>query len=292
MDLRFVSTLILVIDEGSLAAAARVEGITPSAVAQRIAALEDVLGVSLLLRAGRVMQPTPACRSLLPGLRQLLRDEAALKNVLRDDGLAGQLRLGAISTVIGDHAKCLVAGLRNVAPQLELQLIPGASSALFAEFEAETLDAVLIVRPGFALPKTMQFTPLFEQKIGWLLPPATGSQVAEPSAPTLPCILYSREAWGGAACWQALQSEEQKPRILAEMDALESIAMLVEDGLGRAILPRWASLHRYAPKARFVPCPGLFREVGLLSWSRDRTRPVIELLTQILQQAAADQRGR
>jgi DNA-binding transcriptional LysR family regulator len=86
MDLRFVSSLVLVIDAGSLAAAARVEGITPSAVAQRIAALEALLGVPLLVRAGRVMQPTPECRTLLPGLRQLLRDEQALKGLLHGDG--------------------------------------------------------------------------------------------------------------------------------------------------------------------------------------------------------------
>jgi len=294
MDIRFISSLILVIDAGSLAAAARMGGITPSAVAQRIATLEALLGVSLLVRAGRVMQPTPECRRLLPGLRKLLRDEAALKGLLQADGLQGQLRLGAISTVISDHAKDLVAGLRRAAPQVELQLIPGASSALFAEFEAEGLDAVLIVQPEFTLPKTMQFTPVSRQQIGWLLPEAGEGAVPEGE---LPCILYSREAWGGVACWQALQVQGSSPKVLAEMDALESIAMLVQDGLGRSVLPRWATLDRYAPNARFVPITGLYRELGLLSWSRDRGRPVLSLLLEILQGsgiqvAGTDQRGR
>ncbi|WP_417713779.1 LysR family transcriptional regulator [Pseudophaeobacter arcticus] len=289
MDLRFVSSLVLVIDAGSLAAAARVEGITPSAVAQRIAALEALLGVPLLVRAGRVMQPTPECRTLLPGLRQLLRDEQALKGLLHGDGLEGPLRLGAISTVIGDHARALVAGLRSAAPQVELQLSPGASSALFAEFEAEKLDAAVIVRPGFPLPKAMQFTPVARQEIGWLLPEAAA---VEGSVEALPYILYSRKAWGGAVCWEALVAQHHSPKILAEMDALESIAMLVEDGLGRAVLPRWAALRRYARGAEFVPIPGLYRDIGLLSWSRDRRRPVLKLVLQILQGTGGDQRGR
>lgn len=285
MDLRFVSSLVSVIDEGSLAAAARVGGITPSAVAQRIAALEALLGVPLLVRAGRMMQPTPECRTLLPGLRKLLHDELALKGLLQRDGLDGPLRLGAISTVIGDHAKALVAGLRSAAPQVELQLSPGASSALFAAFEAESLDAAVIVRPAFPLPKAMQFTPISRQQIGWLLP---GAGAVEGAVEVLPCILYSRAAWGGAVCWDALVAQQGNPKILAEMDALESIAMLVEDGLGRSVLPRWASLGRYAPGADFVPIAGLYRELGLLSWSRDRRRPVLELVLEILQGSGAD----
>ncbi|MEP2714941.1 LysR substrate-binding domain-containing protein, partial [Pseudophaeobacter sp.] len=251
MDLRFVSSLIAVIDEGSLAAAARLGGITASAVTQRVAALEAQLQVPLLLRAGRVMQPTPECRVMLPRLRQMLREEAALKADLQAEVLQGRLRLGAISTAIGDHASDLVAGLRQAAPQVELQLIPGASSALFAEFEAERLDAALIVRPEFPLPKTMRFTALSQQPIGWLLP-QQGDQ-------KLPVILYSREAWGGGPCWQALMSQEPDPKILAEMDALESIARMVADGLGRSVLPRWATFERDAAGARFVPIPGLYR---------------------------------
>lgn len=285
MDLRFVSSLIAVIDEGSLAAAARVGGITPSAVAQRVTALEAQLQAPLLLRAGRMMQPTPECRTILPRLRQLLRDEAALKGALQAEVLQGPLRLGAISTVIGDHASDLVAGLRVAAPQVELQLIPGSSSVLFAAFEAENLDAALIVKPGFVLPKTMHFMPLAKQEIGWLAP-----ELGSPEA--LPYILYSREAWGGMPCWQALQAQDPSPRILAEMDALESIAQMVADGLGRAVLPRWGALSRYAVGARFTPIKGLYRELGLLSWSRDRTNPVLNLLQKILLEAERNQRGR
>lgn len=287
MDLRFVSSLISVIDEGSLAAAARLGRITPSAVAQRIAALEAQLQVQLLSRAGRVMQPTPECRSILPRLRQLLRDEAALIGDLQAEALQGPLRLGAISTQIGDHAADLVSRLRKVAPQVELQLIPGASSALFAAFEEETLDAALIVKPGFGLAKTMQFTTLARQEIGWLIPGCDPKFDAEDeredvSFNDLPYILYSREAWGGLQCWEALQAHTVNPRILAEMDALESIAQMVADGLGRSVLPRWASMQRYAAGAQFTPIEGLYRELGLLNWRRDSTSPVMKLLQNLL----------
>lgn len=280
MDLRFVSSLIAVIDEGSLAAAARRGGITPAAVTQRVAALEAQLQVRLLLRAGRVMQPTPECRVILPRLRQLLRDEAALKSDLQAEVLQGALRLGAISTVIGDHTAHLVGQLRAAAPEVELQLIPGASHALFETFEAGGLDAAVIVKPGFELPKSMHFTRLTRQQIGWLCP--VGTPCAE-----LPLIRYSREAWGGEQCWQALQTQTSGPRVLAEMDALESIAQMVSDGLGWSVLPRWASMGRHAPDAAFTPIEGVYRELGLLSWSRDSRSPILRLVQKILAEGEA-----
>lgn len=275
MDLRFISTLVAVVEEGTLAAAARADGITPSAVTQRIATLEAHLQVPLLLRAGRSMQPTPQCQAILPRLRHMLRDAAALKSDLQAEALQGPFRLGAISTAIADSAAQLVLGMRNIAPEVELQLIPGASSALFAEFEKEKLDAALIVKPEFHLPKSMQFIPLHNQTIGWLTP--VNEAVSE-----LPFILYSREAWGGRHCWTALRERDPTPRILAEMDALESIAQMVSDGLGRSILPRWKTMDRYAPNVRFEGIAGLYRELGILCWRRDRDHPVQILLRQLL----------
>lgn len=285
MDLRFVSSLLAVIDEGSLAAAARRDGVTAAAVAQRVAALEAQLKVPLLLRAGRVMQPTPECRSILPQLRQLLRDAAALKSTLQAEVMQGPLRLGLISTAIGDHAASLLKGLQQAAPDVKLQLIPGSSAALHGELTAERLDAALISKPPFALPKSLTFLPLQQQEIGWLSPPMERSG-------DLPLVLYSREAWGGETCWQALPSDHAADNILAEMDALETIAQLVSDGLGRSVLPRWPGLERYAPQARFHPIPGAFREIGLLIWSRDLRSPMVRLLEAILTGAEPDQRGR
>ena len=79
MDLRFVSSLIAVIDQGSLAEAARHEGITASAISQRVAALEAELRVPLLQRAGRVVQPAPQCRAVLPRLGQMVHLQDRLR---------------------------------------------------------------------------------------------------------------------------------------------------------------------------------------------------------------------
>ena len=75
MDTRFVASLLAIVDEGSIAAAARRAGVTASALSQRVAALEGDLGVALLRREGRMVRPTHACSRLLPRLRELMRLE-------------------------------------------------------------------------------------------------------------------------------------------------------------------------------------------------------------------------
>jgi len=274
MDLRFVESLVAVAELGTMAAAARQQGITPAAVAQRVAALEAELQISLLVRDGRRMALTPDGYSLLPDLRAMLQIQAGLRARLTMDHLNGALRLGAISTAIGEFAPELITYLKQEAPGVDLHLTPGASAELFAEFEAGKLDAVLMVSPPFTLAKTMDFTVLRAQELGVLCPKIRDDE--------LPFILYSRQSWGGMACWNALKRMAPQPRLLCEMDAVESIAQMVQEGLGQAVLPRWSGLDRHYPQTLFTPIDAPAREVGLLSWRRDRERPVLQLLHRAL----------
>lgn len=291
MDLQFLATLLAVLEEGSIAAAARRLGITASAVSQRVTALEAQLGARLLRRAGRVMQATPECRALLPQMRQMLALERGMRTTLRGATLSGRLRLGAISTVMGDHTAALLRELEREAPEVTPELVPGTSLALYELMERDGLDAAVLVEPPFELPKSLAFFPVEDQAIGLLRPygaraVATGikREGAEAAAGAqLPYLLYSRAAWGGALCWQVLSAQVAAPSILAEMDALEVIAQMVEDGVAQAVLPRWQGLGRY-DQAQFTPLSGARRSIGLLVHQRDAEGALVTLLKRALLQ--------
>ncbi|MCG7493666.1 LysR family transcriptional regulator [Thalassobius sp. Cn5-15] len=274
MDLRFVETLIAAVEEASLAGAARRLGVTPAAVSQRVDALEAQLQVPLLLRFGRGMAATPECEALLPELRRMVAIHAGLPQILARDQLKGMLRLGAVSTALADHAADLVQGLKQHAPEVELTLTPGASAELYEAFMQRRLDAALLVAPPFAVPKALRFDPLTKQPVGLLMP--------KDGAADLPFLLYARAAWGGAMCYRVLQQQFGSPRFLCEMDALETIAQLVEDGVGQAVVPKWAGLLRRHAGVDFTPLGSAQRQVGLLSWQRDSRRPVQQVLRQVL----------
>ncbi|GAA6179669.1 hypothetical protein NBRC116594_11070 [Shimia sp. NS0008-38b] len=188
MDIRFVETLLMAIEEGSLAAAARQQAITPAAASQRVAALEAQMRVPLLVRDGRYMSATPECEALLSDLRQMVILRSGLEGRLAEKRLVGPLRLGAISTALSDFGPALIQQLRRDAPEVELMLSPASSAEVFAQFEAGRLDAGVLVAPPFALPKTMRFDVLAQQPIGLLQKPGTPQ--------SMPFLVYSRAAWG------------------------------------------------------------------------------------------------
>lgn len=80
--LRSLQALELAVREGSFAAAAEDLGITPAAVGQRVKALEDYLGIELLLRARSGLRAAPALAPALPHLTRAFRElEAAAREL-------------------------------------------------------------------------------------------------------------------------------------------------------------------------------------------------------------------
>lgn len=86
--LRSLQALELALRTGSLQAAARALWITPAAAGQRIKALEDYLGVDLLVRGRSGLRPTPELVAALEHLRAGFREldiVATMLNLQRND---------------------------------------------------------------------------------------------------------------------------------------------------------------------------------------------------------------
>ena len=71
MDTEKCRALLAVLEARSLSAAAEKLDYTPSGLSRMMAALEQELGIPLLRRSHSGVQPTRACRTLLPTLREL-----------------------------------------------------------------------------------------------------------------------------------------------------------------------------------------------------------------------------
>ncbi|WP_108259779.1 LysR family transcriptional regulator [Mangrovicoccus ximenensis] len=144
MDLRFLESLLAVIDEGSIVAAARAQGRTPAAISQRIQVLERDLGVTLLVRHANAATPTPACLDLVADMRTLVAGGHALRRSAAPEEPAGVLRLGAAIAVAasGTVAPAVAFGVSTAdvtSDGLVEALIIGGSS--FNAPGALTLDA-------------------------------------------------------------------------------------------------------------------------------------------------------
>lgn len=93
---RAMETFATVISQGSFSGAARVLGLTPSAVSRAIDRIEDRLGVRLLLRSTRVLTLTAEGQAYLSNARRILADLDDVEQSIADQGAPrGRLRISA-----------------------------------------------------------------------------------------------------------------------------------------------------------------------------------------------------
>ncbi|WP_269585676.1 LysR family transcriptional regulator [Roseibium sp. Sym1] len=242
MDTRFLESLLAVAETGSIAAAARQQGLTAAAISQRIRVLEVEFGTELLNRSAHAATPTEACLRLLPAASRLVRDAGRLAGHIDPEGLGGPFRLGAISTALLDHAPAVIRAFRRHAPKAVLTVRPGTSESLYDELLAGNLDAAITVAAPFALPREVRSETLALQPVVHVVP--KGAFEAPGDAEALPWIVYDRASWGGRGIWEEHGRWMSAGHILCELDALETIAVMVSQGSGQAVLPLWHGLEK------------------------------------------------
>ena len=252
MDIRFLESLMAVIKTGSIASAARSQNLTATAVSQRIRTLETQFNTTLLTRDAHSAKPTQTCLNLVPHIRALIKDSYSLKSRLDPSGLSGNLKLGAISTALTDFIPSILTELRSTAPNATFTITPGSSSSLYEQLINQELDGAITVVPEFKLPKQITLTSLLKQNVVLLSKKSEESSL-EKLIQTNPLILYDKESWGGNVIAKWLEKLEIPFQVFCELDSLETIALLVEEGMGIAIVPEWKALYQYHNKLFIQP---------------------------------------
>jgi DNA-binding transcriptional LysR family regulator len=240
MDTRFLESLVVVAECGSIAEAARRLSLTPAAITQRIHALENEFGVPLLTRAGRTVVVTEAAAGILDRARELLRSTRALRASLSSEELTGELRLGAVSTSVTGLLPDILVRLLGKYPLFQTFILPGTSIELYRRVLHGELDAAIMVEPDFAFPKTGQWRVLRREELVLLAPEELADRPVADLLTTEPFIRYDRNNWGGRLADRYLRENGYRPRERIELDSLEAIAVLVGRGLGVSVVPDWA----------------------------------------------------
>ena len=129
IDTQFLKTFVTVVDQGSMAAAARLLNITSAAVAQQIHTLERELGAPLIVRVGRTVRMTEEGARILLRARELVRDFADLRSIANDSDVSGELRLGACTTALAGMLPDILARMVGKFPQINVYIQPGLFGA-------------------------------------------------------------------------------------------------------------------------------------------------------------------
>ncbi len=283
MNLSFLQSLLLVVESGSLAQAARTQQITGAGLRQRIAALERELGVVLLTRSGHTSSPTQACTDLLPRARLLLREFALLKEDIDTTGISGHLKIGAISTALTGLMPKVLHELALRAPKVTPFLRPGSSIELYNALLAEQLDAIITVAPPFTVPKSITVVSLRSEPLVLISPLNTEPSVKQ-QLTNLRYIRYDATSWGGRFAQQYVLDQRLAPQLLCDLDALETIAVMVAQNLGVSLVPAWQGLDDMKNKVHITPIQGAkyHRKIVLMVRQMSVRIEKVKLLSSLL----------
>ena len=122
--LKQIESFVAVATKGSLTAAAQADGLAPAVVGRRIDALEQRLGVKLLLRTTRRISLTHEGSAFLEDCQRLLADLANAEASVSEGGVkaSGHLRITAPAGFGRRHVAPLVPGFLAQHPEVSLSL--------------------------------------------------------------------------------------------------------------------------------------------------------------------------
>jgi DNA-binding transcriptional LysR family regulator len=150
-------TFVRTVEQGSLSAAARALGRTPSAISKSLARLEEHLGVRLLERSTRHMRPTDAgmalyeqCRPLFDGLAEAEETVRSLQTTV-----AGQIRLTATPSFGRTRLAPALAAFAALHPHVTFELLVTGQRVDLVE---ERID--LAIREGHLVDSSLIATKL------------------------------------------------------------------------------------------------------------------------------------
>ena len=221
--------------------------LTQPAVSLQIKALEQDLGVQLLDRTGTRVTLTQAGEVLLRYSRQahalLLNAEQEIAAL--DGDQAGQLSLGASTTIAQYVLPRLLAEFSQEHPRVHLTLISGNTEQIVAAVKAQTISLGMIEGP--ARSRDVKTQPFLADELVLIVPAAhewaERKSVAPSDLHTSPILMRERGSGTRRILEMALARHGVKPKslsIVMELDSTEAIKSAVEAGLGVGFVSRWA----------------------------------------------------
>ncbi len=249
-----IEVFVAAAEEGSISAAARRLGVSPSAVSQQLSGLEAALGATLLDRSGRPMPVTPAGAMFRRHAQTILNAASEARAELAMAELSGltTLRLGVIEDFESDVTPRLLSALAHDLKGCRFLLETGASHWLMDQLEARALDVVIAAdSPIDAAPEDWrEVHPILAEPFVAVTPP--GARIED-----LPLILYTARHLMGRQIAAHLARHGVKSAHRFELDSYAAILAMVAGGEGWTILTPLA-LHQaraFRPLVEVRPLP-------------------------------------
>lgn len=262
MSIRMLKTLIAIHEHGTFSAAAD----------------------AVFDRSKRTPELTPTGRALVAKAKEVvLAYDTIVQSVTWDDGLHGNLSLGALPTVLAGLVPSAIAPIKLKYPDLHISILPGQTNELLIELGRGKLDAAIITKPH-VIPKAMSWHFLAKEPIELIVSKQVASDDPFEILRTNPFIRFTRHAVVSQMVENWLQNKNIEVTESMEFENLDSIAGMVHANLGVSLVPkRCVNPPNPLPLKHISLGPsGPVRQLGLIVRSDTIKRQVIDVILKQL----------
>ena len=143
LDLTTLRSFAAVAENGGVTSAARMLNLTQSAVSMQIKRLEDLLGLTLLERAGRGVALTAAGEQLLSYARRMIALNDEVYALLTHDALEGEITLGVPEDILYPVVPRAMKAFAASFPRMRVQLLTFSTFNLKKKYADGEIDIIL-----------------------------------------------------------------------------------------------------------------------------------------------------
>lgn len=273
MQLNHLKALVAIVDTGSFNSAAAKLGLTQAAISMQIKRLEGWLGFELFERSVRPPRLNNAGLLLLDQAREIVdmcekfKEFAPISSELR-----GSIKIGAV-TGLSHFFPRMFRDLRKKYRHLQVQIVTGYANDLARSVVRGRLDAALITEFPELDPELIS-RPILTDTLVVVSPRDYAGQSDIEILTGNPYVGPNRNSEVSRLIEQSLKKRRIKVDPIMEFDTVETLLMMVLNGLAVGINPKSTIGERYLDDLYMVSfgSPAIQRTVSLVQ-RRETRRP-------------------
>jgi DNA-binding transcriptional LysR family regulator len=261
-DPRLLRAFTAIVDAGSFTLAAARLHMTQSTISQQLARLEEAVGLTLVDRAARPVEPTAAGERLLGYANRILALQEEAKSALGDPAGTAVIRIGVPEDIVGTAMAKVFSEFARRHRDIQLDVTAGLSRDLARRYRAGELD-IAIVKEAEAGPDCRA---TFPEAMAWFESAMTQAEWSNP----IPLVAFPPGGLYRETMFERIEREQRRWYIAFSGSSLHNVLVAVEAGLGLSLLPRNATtayhVRQYAPFGTEPPMV-----VSLYAWENAGT---------------------
>jgi DNA-binding transcriptional LysR family regulator len=296
MDIGRLKALLELSRCGTIAASAEALALTPSAVSQQIAQLEEDADVKLTERVGRGVRLTPAGHALAGYAERVMvvLDEARSELAVLKREIAGELRVAAFPSVASAVLPSTVKALQQVFPRLhiilnELEPIDGLAALRSWRADIALIDDLSIVVSD--KQDSIEIVPLAEDTLSVAVatdhPLSTKSSVSVADLKHETWAIDSTSSVFGEFVTNLCRRSGFEPRVNAQCRGFEMVGAMVASGCSVSIVPGLWLVRPQAGVAWVKLRPEVRRKIYVAFRRGERNHPAIKVFVEEVVRTAA-----